>query len=183
MKRYKKQRCFKFWWSLKYSWGVMALPLLMFLLNALDVSCGCSLRHPRSTICYWKLSQSSSRENLALHTSFEAREIATQLKWCLQRCFSRALQQGSDQEQPHSYHDLPSEELDSGVLPQKGNKGKALPLREGGTERGWSQENCAGSSLLRSPSAWKLHSPGADGFCFKGERGKCGYEVGCSESR
>lgn len=139
------------------------MPLLMFLLNALDVSCGCSLRHPRSTICYWKLSQSSSRENLALHTSFEAREIATQLKWCLQRCFSRALQQGSDQAQPHSYHDLPS--------------------REGGTERGWSQENCAGSSLLRSPSAWKLHSPGADGFCFKGERGKCGYEVGCSESR
>lgn len=73
----------------------------------------------------------------------------------------------------------PSEELESGVLPQKagGNKGKALPPRGSGIERGCSQENSADSSLLRTPSGWKFHSPAAGGFVSRGKQESAGTKL------
>lgn len=61
-----------------------------------------------------------------------------QVKWTLQRCFRSALQHRSDlRHRSDPQNDLPLEELDSGLFPQKAsiNKQTGLPLTYSGRER------------------------------------------------
>lgn len=54
---------------------------------------------------------------------------------------------------------------------------KGKPLRESGTERGWSQENWGDSALLRTPRVWKFHSPGADGSVSREKQENAGTKL------
>lgn len=120
MKRYKKQRCFKIWWCLwNVVWEWWNCPF----------SCSCKC----TGYFLWLLPKTSQKHKPLLEV--EPKHILgkfspahfIQSSWSshstpvvLQRCFRRALEQGSAQAECEPHHDPPSEELDSGVFPQKG---------------------------------------------------------------